>query len=236
MNAEEEIAGTARTLLRSRLNGALSTLSVEMGGWPFGSLTPYVLDHRGTPHVLISRLAEHTRNLLADARVSLMARAVSRGGDAQAVGRVTVLARAEPTTVSEPFRRRFIRYLPEAQRYLDMGDFAFYRLNVERVRYIGGFGAIHWIGKQAFVLDMDTARLEEAETGAVAHMNADHVEAMRHYCLTVHGRECASPRMLGIDPEGFDLDTGHGRLRFQFPRRVADPGELRRVLVAMAHD
>ncbi|HQU15690.1 MAG: hypothetical protein B7Z66_03055 [Chromatiales bacterium 21-64-14] len=232
--SEDVIAGTARTLLRSRLNGVLSTLSVEMGGWPFGSLAPYVLDHQGTPHVLISQLAEHTRNLLADPRVSLLARAVSHGGDAQAVGRVTVLARAEPAAVGETFRRRFIRYLPEAQQYLGMGDFSFYRLNVERVRYIGGFGAIHWIGKDAFMLDMDTARLEDAETGAVAHMNADHGEAMRQYCRSMHSLECASPRMLGIDPEGFDLDTEHGRLRFQFPRRVAEPGELRRVLVDMA--
>lgn len=240
MTSTTDLTVTARDLLRSRLYGVLSTLSVEMRGWPFGSLAPYVMDHEGTPYVLISRLAEHTRNLDADARVSLLARALPKGRDAQAVGRVTVLARAARTQVAEPFRARFIRYLPEAEGYLGLGDFAFYRLAVERVRYIGGFGAIHWIEPEDFLIDPGDGSLEAAESEAVAHMNRDHADALRRCCLAAHGVDCTAPRLLGCDPEGIDIEdaarTPPPRLRLRFPAPVHTPEALRNTLAQMARD
>lgn len=236
--ATADPARVARTLLRSRRYGALSTLSVEMDGWPFGSLAPYVTTHEGTPVVLLSRLAEHTRNLLADPRASLMAREPSGGGDAQAVGRVTVLARAARTSVDAAFRARFVRHLPEAEGHLGLGDFDFYRLEVERVRYIGGFGAIHWIGRADFLLQIPDDTLAAAEAAALEHVNAAHADALRALCRLHHAIACTEPRLLGCDPEGLDVDAGaehgHRLLRIPFPAPVFTPEELRATLARMA--
>jgi putative heme iron utilization protein len=74
----------------------LGTLAAERDvlGWPFGSLAPFALARDGTPIVLLSEIAQHTKNLRRDPRVSLFVRDPHATGDAQASWRVTVLGRA----------------------------------------------------------------------------------------------------------------------------------------------
>ena len=134
----------ARTLLNNRSTGVLSTLSLKLGGYPFGSAVPYCLDGEGRPVVLFSKLAEHTKNVEADNRCSLTVLA-SEKGDVQANARlcITGLMLALPAgedIVREDYHRRF----PESRQYVRLLDFSFYRLDPVAVRYIAGFGVIHW--------------------------------------------------------------------------------------------
>lgn len=234
MNDYQRAVHDARRLVRTHTNGLLSTLSVDMPGWPFGSVAPYVLDYGAQPILLLSDLAQHSHNVRKDNRASLLAWEHEKD-DIQQAGRVTLLGRAAEIPIDEPLRERYLRYLPQAREYFAVHDFRFYRLSVERVRFIGGFGDIHWIRGEDYILDTDSyaVSLAAAETGAVSHMNADHREALIRYCHA-HGIDDPEPRLMGIDPEGFDIMTRTGRVRVEFPSLVRDPSELRAAFVALS--
>ncbi len=224
----------ARRLMRTHSNGILSTLSADMDGWPFGSVAPYILDFAGHPILLLSDLAQHSRNIGRDGRVSLLAWEDEKD-DIQQSGRVTILGRAAMIEGTDALRDRYLRYLPQAQEYFAIHDFRFYRVSVERVRYIGGFGDIHWIRAEDYCLPGDSfdAQWAAAERGAVIHMNADHKDALVRYCRA-RGVEEPEPRLVGIDPEGFDVATRNGRLRIDFEAPVRDPAGLREAFVHLA--
>ena len=224
----------ARRLMRTHSNGILSTLSAEMDGWPFGSVAPYILDFEGHPILLLSDLAQHSRNIQRDGRVSLLAWE-DENDDIQRSGRVTILGRAAVIEGDEALRDRYLRYLPQAQEYFAIHDFRFYRVLVERVRFIGGFGDIHWIRGEDYRLRPDSfdAGLVAAESGAVVHMNADHKEALVRYCR-MRGVDEPQPRLVGLDPEGFDVATRKGRLRIDFDEPVRDTKDLREAFVRLS--
>ncbi len=128
----------------------LATIAREPAGYPFGSLAMYALDERGDPILLLSGLAEHTANLHADPRASLLVCetvVAAPGGDPLTRGRVTLLGRIAPVPAAETgaARQRFLARHPEAEPYLQLPDFAFYRLQVESLRYVGGFGRMSWV-------------------------------------------------------------------------------------------
>lgn len=223
-------ASEARRLLRTQQHGVLSTLSKKLGGYPFGSLTPFILDARARPVILISTLAEHTKNIEADARISLLAHAAS--DNVQASGRVTVVGNCARIDDAAALRTRYLRYFPAAAGYFDTHDFFFYRIEPAHIRFIGGFGAIHWIHADEFAVpDHPLASQEDA---IIAHMNADHQHNLMAYCRHFHGVLPATVQMLGIDIDGFDVLADGQRLRIDFSEPVMDVQDARRALIAMA--
>ena len=224
-----ELGNEARRFVRGQQNGVLSTLSQRLPGYPFGSVTPFVLDQQGRPAILISDLAEHTKNIAADARVSLIVQPFSQ--DMQAAGRVTLLGRATRLDEKDSLGPRYLRFFPQAEAYFAMYDFAFYRIEPERIRYIGGFGKIHWIEAEHYLAG-DNA-LAEAETGILDHMNTDHADALLDFCRHCHGVTPDRATMIGIDGDGFDLRTDGQLLRFDFPEPISDAAGARKVLVEM---
>lgn len=224
------LGNEARRFARGCQHGVLSTLSARIEGFPFGSVAPFVLDHAGCPIVLISDLAEHTRNIQADPRVSLIIQPWSP--DMQATGRVTVLGHARALADKEEIGTRYLRYHPQARSYFAMHDFRFHRIEPVRIRYIGGFGKIHWIEPDAYLLP--PAALAGQETGIIEHMNADHVASLADYCRHAHGVGPKKVEMIGIDPDGFDLRADDRILRLDFDERVDDATAARRMLVELA--
>jgi heme iron utilization protein len=143
----EAAVGAARALLAAESVGVLSTISVHRPGFPYGSVTPYALSARGEPLLLLSRLAAHTKNLLADPRASLFVGDRSAAEDPQAGARVSLLGRVSPLPAAdEPdARSRYLTVWPRAASYLALGDFSLWRLEVEEARLIAGFGEIRWL-------------------------------------------------------------------------------------------
>ncbi|MDH1262189.1 HugZ family protein [Pseudomonas sp. GD03944] len=222
----------ARELLLKEYRGVLSTLSKAMPGFPFGSVVPYCLDAQGYPLILISRIAQHTHNLKQDAKCSLLVG--ERGAkDVQAVGRLTLLAEARQLQEEAEIAgaaERYYRYFPESQGYHQAHDFDFWRLEPVRWRYIGGFGAIHWLDQVALA----NAFAGEAERSMVEHMNEDHASAIAHY-VELSGLPTHAPAHLaGIDSEGFHLRIGQGLHWLAFPTPCRNPGEVRQALVLLA--
>ncbi len=231
------LATEARQFLRSTRSGILSTYSAKYDGYPFGSVAPFVLDHAGNPIILISNIAEHTKNITANPKISLLVFAGAE--DLQANARLTLLGEAVliDKSADELLRARYLRYLPQAETYFDMHDFAFYRIQPTYVRYIGGFGKMSWM--EADNVAAPANQLAEIESGILAHMNTDHADSLLTYCKHFHGIEPQQAEMIGIDCDGFDVrihDTANASqiLRFTFESPVTDAASARAALVTMA--
>lgn len=226
------VAQDAIKLLKQESYGVLSTHSLEMEGFPFGSIVPYCQDREGEVTILISRLAQHTKNLMENGRCSLLV-SDSAAGDKQTAGRLTLMCEGEKVP-AESIAARFYRYFPSNQGYHDELDFEFYRLTLVKARYIAGFGKIHWIGSDSF---LQTSPFEEqAEAGIVNHMNEDHLDAIRHYCdlFDIPVDQGLQPTMAGIDADGMHLRVGDRLHRIQFERTISNPKEAREILVELA--
>jgi heme iron utilization protein len=220
----------ARRFVRGQHSGVLSTISQRIDGFPFGSVAPFMLDHAGCPVILISTLAEHTKNISADPRVSLIVQPYSP--DMQVAGRVTVIGRAQRVDDKSSLGSRYLRFHPQAESYFAMHDFSFYRIQPVRIRFIGGFGRIHWVEAQQYLLPENP--LAEEEPSILAHMNADHAASLLAYCRHLHGIAPTRAEMIGIDPDGFDVRADERILRFDFGHIVTDAQQARQALVALA--
>ena len=170
----------ARRLFLQQSFGVLSTISLDVPGYPFGSITPYCADRQCRPVIYISRIAQHTQNILADSRVSLTVLENADSGDVQARGRLTCIANARPLSKDEEdVSERYFRYVPQARDYAGTHDFEFFRLELVRVRFIGGFGRIYWIEPDQFISQNPFSPSQEARI--LQHMNEGHMAALRHY-------------------------------------------------------
>jgi heme oxygenase (biliverdin-IX-beta and delta-forming) len=228
-------AGLARGLLRRSRQGALATLMTGSGD-PYCSLVNLASHPDGSPILLISRLALHTRNLLGDPRVSLML-AERAAGDPLEGARIMLAGSAEEASGAHVavLRRRYLNVHPSAEIFVDFKDFSFFRIRTEAVHLVAGFGRIVDLAAGQILTDLSGAEaLAEAEQGAIEHMNADHGDTLKLYATKLVGAEMADWRCTGCDPDGLDLATEARTLRLDFPERVTGPGELRKMLVRLA--
>jgi heme iron utilization protein len=221
-----------RDLVR-RLDRAALATGLPIGGvaWPYVSLVLVATDHDLSPILLLSELAEHSKAIAADPRLSLLFDG-TQGLDQPLAGpRATLVGRAARTT-DERHRHRFLARHPEASMYAGFKDFHFYRVAVERAHMVAGFGNIRWL-TAAELMPVPAPDLADAESSIVEHMNNDHGDALQLYAGKLLGLSGTDWRMTGIDAEGMDLRQGGrvARLSFDTPLRTA--GEARKVLVAL---
>ena len=197
----------ARRLLRSQHAAALATLSLKLAGHPFASGVDYFTDHAGRPVFLISSLAEHSKNIAADPRISLLVQGAAN--DVQASPRLTVAGQASSVSGAEAagLKTRYLRYFPDSEQYFAL-DFFFCRLEPSHLRYVGGFGVARWIAPGDFLVgDSAWAATESAATG--------------HY-----------PALVGLDSDGFDLRIGSRLERRDFATPLT-PDQAPSALAAM---
>ena len=232
-------AERARTLVAQISTGTLCTLALEPAGYPYGSFVTVAFES-GNPIFLISALAEHTKNLQQDPRASLLV-ADSGSADPLANGRVTLLGlctRVEGEGGSA--KAAFLAAHPNSAYYADFRDFGFWKLHVDSVRYIGGYGRMSWIDKA----EWQTAEpdpLGPSAAGIIAHMNADHPDALVIYCKAFSkATEITSATMTGIDQYGFEMSArtneGPRPIRLAFAKPIGTPEEARAVLISMLKD
>lgn len=233
--------GQAQALLSRCRYGVLSSMSVRQPGYPLGSVTPYVLDEQNQPIILISEIAQHTANLKTDGRCSLTMTASTAPGfsldtpdNVQAEARLCVMADAqlldEPEL--EPAAARYLRFFPESEDYFTTHDFRFWRLRPVKLRFIGGFGQIHWFDPDAVLTPNPFS--SQAETSACVHMNADHLDALCSYCDfagIVRGE--SQPSLVGVDAHALHVRVGGAVYRLAFRAPVSNLDELRQETIAM---
>jgi len=217
LRGEPTDAERARTLFAYARHAALATVGVEPVGYPFGSLVGHALDGAGRPLLCLSDLAEHTTNLKADARASLMVSAlVEAGTDPLAGARATLIGKLVEGTGAEraPAHDLYRGAHPEAF-YSTFSDFRIYRLEVEAVRYVGGFGRMSWVNSEHYGA-AEADPLQPHADRVIDHMNDDHADALILFCRVLGDRpDTGWARMVGVDRYGFDVLAAAG----------ADPGD-----------
>lgn len=237
--ADFDPRAVAKTLLRSIRTGTLGTLDRNTGH-PFCSLVTVATDVDGSPLILTSRLSTHTANLEADGRASVLLAQTGRG-DPLAHPRLTVLgtftAVARESGDDARVRRRFLARHPKAELYAGFGDFSFWRLAVVSAHLNGGFARAADLKAADVLTDISGADdMIAAEEGAVAHMNADHIDAIELYAVDLLGEAEGPWRISGLDPEGADLVAGDRTARLMFKERVTSSSALRQALVELAKE
>ena len=235
---EPTYAERARTLAYLGRTGTLATLSRRHPGHPFGSVMPYALDAGGRPLFLISSMAMHTHNLEADARASLLITQPDWSGDPLAAGRLTLMGEARRLGSDDAgaARTAYLARHPRASYWVDFEDFAFWRLDLVDVYFVGGFAAMDWVT----AADYAAARpdpLADAQGGIVEHMNRDHADALIAYARHFAGEAADEATMVTVDRLGFKLRLRQGErlssVRIAFPREVTSAAQSREVLIQM---
>lgn len=200
---------------------------------------PYALDDQGSPIFLISSMAMHTQNLKSDPRASLLVSQPDASGDPLGASRVTVLGNVLPISDSSDVvasRKLYLDRYENSKYWVDFEDFAFYRMNVVDVYYVGGFGVMGWVAASDYVAAERDPLANDA--GAILqHMNADHKDALILLAHAFANMEAEEATMTSIDRLGFQvrLKTKEGMrgVRIPFVREVTDPSSTRKVLVEM---
>ncbi len=240
---EPSHAERARTLVAGQTRGALSTLALDPPGTPFGSVVTYGLDDGGRPAFFVSTLAEHTRNLDADPRASLLVvEDTPPGADPLASGRVTLLGTVAEVTGGERAAARagYLAANPSAF-YVDYGDFRCLRLEISAIRYVGGFGRMSWVDPEGY-LAAEPDPLATAAAGIVGHMNADHAAALVTLCHHFGRRpDVTAASMTAVDRYGFEVvaDLGDDRreaIRVGFRTAQETPDGVRQELIGMLRE
>ena len=235
---EPSFAERARTLMHLGRIGSLSTLSRKQPGFPFGSLMPYALDAQGRPIFLISTMAMHTQNLLADPRASLFVTEPGASGDPLGSSRVTLIGNV--VRIPEPelaaARTFYLTRYPDSKYWVDFDDFFFYRMDVSDVYYVGGFGVMGWVPASDYSAAQSDP-LAEYKSDIMQHMNADHKEALVLLAKRFADVEAQEAEMTSVDRLGFNVrlktqDGVHGA-RIAFLREVTNPTQTREVIVEM---
>src|SRR5437588_123837 len=229
-----QLGAAARRLIRSRGHAALGT---SLAGRPYVSLVAAACDGDASPLLLLSDLAQHTKNLTAEPAVSLLFEDVAGHADPLAGSRLTLLGRAE--RYDDPrAAARFAARHPASAAYAGFADFHLYRVSIERGHLVAGFGRIAWIEATELRFGADVSALAAAEPEIIDHMNRDHAEAIELYARRLLGRQRTGWQMTGIDPEGLDLccpmGAGGETARLDFTAPVLTPAAARQALIELA--
>lgn len=229
----------AKTLTRAARFGALAVIDPETGA-PLASRVGVATDADGTPLILVSQLSAHTPAIMKDPRCSLLVGEPGKG-DPLAHPRITLVCRARKLESGTPERiraeRRYLNRNPKAKLYVGLGDFSFFRLEVERASLNGGFGKAYLLTRGDLIVEGPVVEaLAESEQRAVDHMNDDHLDAVANYARYFAKADGGGWVMTGIDVDGIDIAAGDDARRVFFPTPLKDAQEMRMALVEMAKE
>jgi putative heme iron utilization protein len=222
-SSAEELLQAISQLWRNSFHCQLSTHSVKFEGYPFGSVLPICRDSQGRPLLMISHLAQHTRNLDADPRCSFTL-VDSNHADVQQWTRLTCLAEAEPTSSSTALER-YYRYYPEGRQYHKELNFSLYRLKPIQFYLIAGFGSARWFDVSRVLDEPHFPTAEELEI--LYQLNAREHNLLGRFLTS---RQLDHPEAkihaVGADPNGLDLRLGDSLTRCPFDSPIAEAGNL----------
>ncbi len=222
-----------RNLLRRAETAALAT-TLQRGDdrGPYASLVLVACDQGGAPILLLSDLADHSKNIAVDPRVSLLVDGHGPEEEPLTGARASVQGRAA-VIVDEALLARFVARHPSAATYAGFGDFRLYRVEPESAHLVAGFGQIHWLGAEDLDIVAGPVALAVAEGGIIAHMNEDHADALDLIAGRILGLYGEGWQLTGVDPEGFDLRRGRNLARGAFKKPVRDAESCRVELVRL---
>jgi putative heme iron utilization protein len=237
--SEPTHAERVRTLLAEERVGTLATQSARHSGFPFASAMPYALLDDASPLFLISGMAIHTQNALADPRASLLVMQSGSGSDPLGAPRATLLGRVTRIEATDAIRAAYLERHPSSKYWIDFSDFAFFRLAVSDIYFVGGFGVMGWVAADDYRA-AEPDPLAPFAVGIMEHMNTDHADALRLIARHFAALPAEEATMTACDRLGFTVRArtaeGMKGARIRFPEPVTSREAARRVLVAMTRE
>jgi putative heme iron utilization protein len=218
----EALGRAVRRLARSVDRAALATTLAD--GRPYASLVLLAWDFDGAPLLLLSDLAEHSRNLARDPRQALLIDGTGGLADPLTGPRASLIGKAAPVG-HDRLLARFLARHPSAETYAGFADFKLYRVTLERAHFVAGFGRIRWIEGKELRLVGDCDGLARAEAALLAELNGE--DGSKAEKLLGRG---PGWRLTGLDPEGADLRRKGETARIEFAAPVWDAASLRDAL------
>lgn len=233
-------AKDAIRIYRRTFAGDMATLGREgnlAAGYPIGSVTPFIIDHTGSPVIYTACVAEHTKNAQDNGKASLMLRQVEKQHYIETGWRLTCIGDLIEVQKDERERVKasYLRHYPEIESYTKVHDFYFFRLNIVVARVIMGFGRISWV--DADELAKPSTLSYEEESQIIEHMNNDHQSALKHYLkqMQVDVKEHQkAPRMVAVNQFGATIDYRHRLYFLEFKEEANDMRQIRKQLVNLA--
>jgi heme iron utilization protein len=210
-----------------------TSLAAGDGAWPYASLVLVASDLDASPLLLLSDLAEHSKNLARDPHASLLFDNTAGRDDPLTGARVTVLGEILPEP-GETSLKRFVHRHPSAAVYASFKDFRLYRMRVKRAHLVAGFGRIDWIEGQYLLLLDALDWLPNHEADILQHMNTDHAATLDLYAQRLLGLSGTGWQLTGVDPEGADLRRAGEVARLPFPAPATAIQDFRQIFVALA--
>ena len=200
---KREYEKDAVNLLRTSSEGVLSTISVRHQGYPFGSFVTYIADRDRSVIIYASDIAQHTINLKKDSKSCLTLFKLDDDYDKQNSSRMTLIGdlKCLPENDIENTKSRFEDFLPESKKYSNMHDFNFYRLHIDQVRWIGGFGKIAWLDNKNW--KQKEPKWSKSEKSIIDHMNEDHGKNISSSLNAQHGIKDKNAEMFSLSIDGY---------------------------------
>ena len=225
-------AERARTLVHLERQGSLATLSRKQPGWPFGSVMPYALDNQGRPIFLISTMAMHTQNLLGDQRASLLVTPSMISGDPLGAARVTLMGSVTKIPKEDVARVRelYLARHANASYWVDFNDFAFFRMAIVDIYFVGGFGSMGWVAAEEYETATVDPLADEA-SNLIKEVNQQQADTLLALARILGNEEAQQATMTALDRLGFHLrirtvDRMQGG-RIAFPSPANNAQEVR---------
>lgn len=229
--ASENLRFTIRKLIRGTGRASLATI-LPAERRPYVSLVTVATDFDGSPLLLLSRLAEHTRNIDVDPHVSLLFDGTEGYANPQQGPRVSLVGRIEFCN-QDRCRDRFITRHPGATLYAGFADFAFYKVPLDRGHFVGGFGRAVWCDELA-CSDRLSQAFADAAPALLEQINRDDPALVAQLANKVLRRRGKNWRVIALDPDGCDLERDSVIIRLPFEAPLSGVAEVREALQALA--
>ena len=226
----------AVSLLRNASEGVLSTISVRNEGYPFGSFVTFVSDLDRSILIYASNIAQHTINLKENSKSCLTLFKIDDDFDKQNSSRMTLIGdlKTLPNEETESVKRRFEKFLPESKKYAAMHDFNFYRLHINQVRWIGGFGKIAWLNPENW--EQYKPKWFKNEASIIEHMNSDHANAIASALNAQYGLKDEKAKMFSLSIDGYYIRSNNEIYFISFKKICSNAKEYKDMLVKQSND
>ncbi|MDG0968719.1 MAG: DUF2470 domain-containing protein [Porticoccaceae bacterium] len=222
-------------LFRSSETAILSTLSKSTNSYPFGSFTTYATSYNRDLFIYASDIAEHTKNILHDSRACVTITSVTTDGDKQTSPRLSLIGDLVPVNNQDTKKceTRFLKFLPESERYSQIHGFNFYQLKIVKARWIGGFGRIAWLNNHHWTVENPS--WGKNESAMVEHMNQDHCNVIGSALNAKFGISDPDAEMIAICTDGYYIKSKTKRYFIGFDQPCYSQETVRSALVKQAH-
>ncbi len=219
-------------LLRSSNSGILSTISKSSNDYPFGSFVTFISCKSRSIYLYLSTIAEHTKNINYNSKSCLTIFKTKAIGDTQNSQRLSLIGDLELVTDLESCQDRFFSFFPKSKDYSKFHTFNFFKLNINKVRWIGGFGKIAWIENQKW--KPHNPDWSKDEKYIIDHMNNDHLNTIISSLNAQHGIYDLNTKMFALSIDGYYVKSNKRIFFIQFPDPCENTRQYREMLVSLA--